>query len=190
MNVEMEKLVPRFLMDEPTTHGLANAIGAALKILCEGVQDGIDAVLDVEKMPEWRLDEMAWELSCLYDYSADVESKRAWIRDARETTAYQGTAEAIRRYLKGMFARSDVEEAGAYGGEPFHFRVLMNGRWDAESMAWAARAVARGKNVRSVMDTYVETFSAGIEAGAATLGARPVQRRPAWDLTLCGAEEI
>lgn len=187
MNIDMEKLVPRFLMDQPTTHGLANAIGAALQALWDGVEAGIAAVTDVEEMPEWRLDEMAWETGCLYDYMADVEAKRAWIRDAAGNAACQGTAEAIRRYLQGMFEDSDVEEAADYGGEPFHFRVLLNGRWDEASMAWAVKAAQAGKNLRSVLDGFVEQFEGEIQVGAERINAGAGTRIWASESTMCGA---
>ena len=70
------QLFPDFLLADKNGFAMAKAIEKALQIMCDTVQTGVDTVQNVDKMPEWRLDEMAWELGCLYDYNASIDAKR------------------------------------------------------------------------------------------------------------------
>ena len=110
LTFDIAHLFPRFLLNDKNGYAMAKAIERAMQIFCEKLQTGVDTVLDIEKMPEWRLDEMAWEMACLYDYEADVESKRAWIRDAVPIFASFGTVEALYNVLAGYFDAVEVEE--------------------------------------------------------------------------------
>lgn len=150
---DIADLFPGFLLNDKNGHAMAKAIEAGLKYFLEKCQDGLDCVQNVEKMPEWRLDEMAWELNCLYDYTTGVETKRQWIRDAIPLFASYGTPSAIYKYLAGYFDEIEVEEYWQYGGDPFHFRVTTDGVWTPDNEAWARKAIDAAKNVRSVLDS-------------------------------------
>ena len=104
-------------------------------------------------MPEWRLDELAWELNCLYDFSSDIEYKRRWIVNAIPYYRLYGTPQALVNYVGNRFDGVALEEAAAYGGDPFHFRLTLDGEWTRENIAWAKKAVEDAKNVRSVLDS-------------------------------------
>ena len=119
MELSIENLFPQFLLNDKNGYALAKAIEKALEIVCEKAQTGVNTVLDVEAMPEWRLDEMAWELGCLYDYTATLDQKRKWIRESTPLYAAYGTVQAIYNYLQGMFNETTVEECWEYGGDPF-----------------------------------------------------------------------
>lgn len=145
-------LFPKFILRDKNGYAMAKAIEAGLKYFLEKAQEGLDILQDVDKMPEWRLDEMAWELNCLYDISADIDVKREWIRNAVPLYSIWGTKKSVAEYLKGYFGEIEVQENWQYGGEPFHFRITVAGEWTPENEAWARRAVERAKNVRSVLD--------------------------------------
>lgn len=149
---EISKLIPHFLAEDKNGYAMAKAIEAGLKHFVKTIQDGLDCVVDVEKMPEWRLDEMAWELGCLYDHNADIKKKRAWILNSIPNYASYGTVEAIYKFLDGYFDGIEVEEWWQYGAEPYHFRVTTDGEWTNENEKWARNAIARIKNVRSLLD--------------------------------------
>lgn len=149
---DIRQLVPNFILNDRTGYAMAKAIEKGMEMLCQTIQDGIDTVIDVTKMPEWRLDELAWELDALYDYDAEVENKREWISNAESLYESYGTPDAIYNFLSGYFDEVELEESWQYGGDPYHFRVTVNGSWDASKEAWAARAIAVTKNVRSVLD--------------------------------------
>lgn len=155
IDFQISELVPRFVMADRNGHAMARAIEKALQIMCDKVETGLETVLNVDRMPEWRLDEMAWELGVLYDYSADVEEKRRWIREATPMFAAYGTPQAIYDYLSGVFEKVLVQESWDYGAAPFTFRVIVSGEYTAGRAAWAMQAIRQTKNVRSVLDGLV-----------------------------------
>lgn len=172
---DIAHLFPRFLLNDRNGYAMAKAIEAGLKYFLKTCQDGLDCVQNVEKMPEWRLDEMAWELNCLYDFHADVGSKRKWIRDAIPLFASYGTTEAINNFLTGYFDDIEVEEYWQYGGDPFHFRVTLSGEWTDDREAWARRAIATSKNVRSVLDSLAAGAFGEIVVNAEQAGVHGFQ---------------
>lgn len=173
---EIERLTPKFLLRDKTARAIAKGIETALTQMCAVVSEGVDNATDVEKMPEWRLDEMAWETNCLYDYSADLETKRLWIKNARRYDSVLGTPQAIREYLQGYFALIEVDEGAAYGGEPFHFQVTVGDASITEAKTkWAISAIKRAKNVRSVFDGlgigYEQRIAVSISADVGNVGS-------------------
>lgn len=152
IDFSIHQLFPDFILADKNGYAMAKAIERALQIMCSTIQTGIENVKDIDKMPEWRLDEMAWELGCLYDNNANIETKRRWIKDATPLYSAIGTPQAIYNFLEGFFDQVELEEYWQYGGEPFHFRVSVSGEWNVENESWMRRAVAASKNVRSVLD--------------------------------------
>ena len=150
--VEINKLVPQFIYNDKNGYALAKAIEAGLQELNDGIRQGVDIMNDIDEMPEWRLDEMAWELNCLYDYKGAIESKREWIRTAQSLYRLLGTPRSILNYIEGIFDEVTIEENWLYNGSPYHFRIMFNGEWNPASYSLVSDAVARAKNVRSVLD--------------------------------------
>ena len=148
----IEQLFPDFILADQNGYALAKGIERGLQMMCETVKNGMDVLQNVDKMPEWRLDEMAWELDCLYDYSASVAAKRVWIKNAKTLMEVAGTPKAIIDYLEGYFSDVQVEEWWQYDGEPYHFRVICNGDMSPEKEQWVRYAIEKAKNVRSVLD--------------------------------------
>ena len=172
-SIDVADLFPRFLLNDKNGYAMAKAIKAGLDYFLTKCQDGLDCVLDVEKMPEWRLDEMAWEFNILYDYTEETEIKRNWIRDAVEYYAKYGTAAAIVKYLKGKFDSVTVEEWWEYDGDPCHFRVIVTGEWSDVADEWAKKAIAEVQNERSVLDNIIfnsGTVTADLNVAAAVCG--------------------
>ena len=148
----IHQLFPDFILADKNGYAMAKAIERALQIMCSTIQTGVDNLQDIDKMPEWRLDEMAWELGCLYDHNANIETKRRWIKDATPLYAALGTPQAIYNFIEGFFDQVELEEHWQYAGDPFHFRVTVSGEWNDANEAWLRRAIASSKNVRSVLD--------------------------------------
>ena len=159
---DINRIFPRFILNDTNGYAIAKALEAGLKFFLEKSQEGLDTLLDVDKMPEWRLDELAWEYNCLYDYKADVDVKREWIRDAVKNYRLHGTAEGVRQYLKTYFGESHVDEFWEFGGEAGEFNVTVTGIRSDENEAWIRAAVEKAKNVRSVLNNIV--FNGGESA--------------------------
>ncbi len=155
----VERYIPKFLLDDKNGFALAKAIEVAMQRMNDTIKQGIDCLHDYDTMPEWRLDELAWETNCLYDYNASIETKREWIKNAAEYYAKYGTVAATIKYLEGVFDSVTVEEWWEYGGDPCHFRVIVTGEWSDVADEWAKKAIAEVQNVRSVLDNII--FNAG-----------------------------
>ena len=82
--INIEQWVPKFILDDKNGYALAKAIEAALQYMNDKVEEGFNCLTNTDEMPEWRLDELAWEYCCPYDYSADITAKRRWIHDAEK----------------------------------------------------------------------------------------------------------
>lgn len=171
--VNIFQIFPRFILEDTDGFALCKALEAGMNYFLDKCNEGLRLVLDVDSMPEWRLDEMAWELNCLYDYNAEVEVKREWIRNAYQNYRIHGTAEGIRQYLAIYFGEINIEEYWEFGGEPGEFNVTVTGVRTDENEAWIRKAVAKAKNVRSELKNIFYnggTSEAGIRVGAAVAG--------------------
>lgn len=169
LKFDVDRLIPRFLRSDRNGYALARAMEHIFQRVADAVIRGIEIIQDVSKMPEWRLDELATELNCLYDYNAGIEQKRYWIANATKLYRVYGTPQAINNFLEGYFQNVQVEENWEYGGEPFHFRVTISGEsYDAKKIAWAQKAIENVKNVRSILDSVSIDSSSEILVSAET----------------------
>nr|WP_295277633.1 phage tail protein [uncultured Blautia sp.] len=150
---EIEKWLPQFVLNDKNGYALAKAIEVGLQMLNDAIADGLKLIDDYDSMPEWRLDELAWETNCLYDYNAPIETKREWIKNSAFLYGLYGTPMAILQYLGGYFEKVNVQENWEYCGEPYHFCVIVEGNLTPENEAWARKAIDTSKNVRSVLDS-------------------------------------
>lgn len=160
--------VPEFILRDKNGYAIARAIEVAVNYINDHAKKGLDAIYDTDSMSEERLDELAWELNCLYEYNGSIDQKRKWIREALPMYRIWGTAEALRKYLDGYFENVEVEENWQYGGDPYHFRIFVEGEWNPQNEAWTINAVEKAKNVRSVLDdiaigcmSYIGLFGEG-----------------------------
>lgn len=171
-DIHIEKWLPKFILRDKNGYALAKAIEAGLNAMNTAVQEGVQNLLNVDCMPEWALDEKAWEYSIVYDNSAPVAMKRSWVKEAFGAHALYGTVAGIIKYLEPYFDNVRVEEWWEYGADPFHFRVILANERTAENDAWAHKAINQVKNVRSVLDlitynSYESTASGAVSTAVA-----------------------
>lgn len=151
--VNYAQLVPRFIRKDKTGHALCEVINVALQPLLTAMVDADACISDPSTMPEWALDEKAWENAILYDYGASLKIKRQWVMDAAPTRRLYGTLHIINRYLQSVFDGVEIEEWWQYGGDPYLFRITVSGEWSAAKEAWVRNVIETAKNVRSKLDT-------------------------------------
>ena len=173
ISFDIRDIIPAFILADKNGYAMAKAIEAGLKYYVEKSRKGLDIITDVDAMPEWRLDEQAEDYNILYDYGADIEVKRDWVRNAIPYFRKYGTPGAIYQFLSGYFEDIDLEENWQYGGDPFHFLVTVSGEWTPENEAWARKAIERAKNARSVLDN----LRIGCRASIAMIATGEVESR-------------
>lgn len=158
------KWVPKFILADKNGYALAMAIQAGVRRMNEIVNDGVALITDVDTMPEWRLDELAWELNCYYDYAeTDINAKRWWIKNALPIAQIAGTPGAIITYLSRKFDRVWISEYSPYDSsagefphlptDPYHFTVVVDGEYSTGLDI--AGVVSKVQNVRSVCDGVI-----------------------------------
>ncbi len=148
-------LIPRFIREDRNGFALARAAMHMVFCFQRAVQKAVVELTDLENMSEEALDERAYSLGMAwYDYRADAEKKRMWLREAEAMRRSIGTVAAITRLMNGVYANCKVEEWTQYGGEPYHFRVTVFGKADPETEKWARAAIESTKNLRSILDGF------------------------------------
>lgn len=152
MQWTINDLFPRFILRDQNGYAMAMAINVALKAMADAAENALSRLSDIDQMPEWLLDETAWEMNLLYDYKADITQKRNWIRNASQYYAHLGTPQAIINILDGYFDAVSLDEWYEYNGEPYHFRVRVDGNLTEKTNEWVHKAIEACKNVRSVLD--------------------------------------
>ena len=152
MEIDAKGLVPRFLWEDRNGHALAKALEAGLRYFLGRLQEGMSTWHDPEEMPEWRLDEMAWEYNIPYDYKASIEQKRMWVANAYKMSRVYGTPGSVAAFAEGYLGDAVLQEAWEYGGDPFHYKIDLYGNWREARQAWAVTAIEDVSNVRSVLD--------------------------------------
>ena len=153
IEVVYAQLIPRFIRQDKTGHALCEAIDVAMQPFLVSAVNADAWISDPMAMPEWALDEKAWENAILYDYGASPETKRQWVMNAAPTRRLYGTPSIINRYLQSVFDGVEIEEWWQYGGDPYLFRITVSGDWSAAKEAWVRNVIETAKNVRSKLDT-------------------------------------
>lgn len=164
--VEIERFVPRFLMRDKNSYALAKAIEAGLNAMNRTVEKGLSCLSDIETMPEWRLDELAWEYCVDWcDREAAISEKRKLIAGAVETYTRLGTVYAVKNAVETIFGSGRIEEWFQYEGSPYHFRIFADSAQMSGSGSQKLKSlVGKIKNLRSVLDEICFTGESETDA--------------------------
>lgn len=150
-----EQFVPRFILADKNGAALAKAIEAGMNYMNTKVAEAVDVMFNVDTMPEWRLNELAWEYNLsLYNHIDDVNTKRQLVKNAIRDSKIYGTKQALINALEYRFGADNVliEEWHEYSGEPYHFRVKVFREGTSDGQEEAEAIVADAKNARSYCD--------------------------------------
>lgn len=159
LDFNVVRWAPKFILRDKNGWAVAKAIEAALRLANSAIEDGVRCITDYDYMPEWRLDEVAWELGIFYDYAADIETKRATVKAGAAVYRLLGTKAGVLQALRAGYEHFDMQEWFDYGGEPHHFRVELTneGGYDFGTLGEIDRIVAYTKRLSSVFDELIVT---------------------------------
>lgn len=117
-------LLPRWMRDDLAVSGLASGVDALTRAMAQGA--GLNTTWDkIDEMSEAELDELAWELNILwYDTGADIETKRALVKDSDKVFKRLGTKWAVENVISAYFGDGYIREWFEYDGDPGYFRVF------------------------------------------------------------------
>lgn len=151
---DVTHLVPNFLLNDQNGWAIAKAIEAAMRFFFAKVEEGISTALDPDKMPEWRLDELAQDENIFwYDFDATLEAKRETIKNARDIYATLGTKAGVERAARNYADDARVEEWFEYDGEPAHFRLYTQNPSAGENIQAMIGSVNNVKRLSSVLES-------------------------------------
>lgn len=108
--------------------------------------------------PEHILPWLAWAVSVdVWNKEWAVETRRAVIKASLQVHTQKGTIGALKRALAAFkFDNIKVEEWFEYGGEPFHFKVLvevLTTDFDIFELTEVYSVIQKSKNVRSRLES-------------------------------------
>ncbi len=121
----MDNLPAPILMDDH----LRELAEVAARVMIKGWQNSREAAIycRIDELDESVLDILAVDLKVdWYDYDANLETKRRMIYDSWRVHKRMGSVAAVENALSDVWPNSTVEEWFEYGGEPFHFRVILD----------------------------------------------------------------
>ena len=150
------RALPDVLQQDDNMRALAEAIAGQL-MPCIADTDEPRIFPRIDELNETLLDTLAWDFKVdWWDYSYSLQEKRNTLRQSWYVHKHMGTPAAVMAALSAIYPNSKVEEWWAYGGEPYHFRLLIPvdaSTLDASKHATVLSLVTFYKNLRSVLDS-------------------------------------
>lgn len=165
------ELLPAWMRDEPDDAALAAAVDAVVR---EAAGKAAELTLwdRIDKLPEERLDELAWALDITWwDGSAPIEAKRSMVKESDLVHRSLGTRAAVESVAASYLGDSSVVEWDEYGGQPHHFKLATsNLELLSENRNRIIGRVDKAKRLSSRMDGIIIDFTGPLplESGFAT----------------------
>jgi P2-related tail formation protein len=176
---QITDLVQNPLKYNPETIAIGYAIQQEKRRIIDRA-NGTRTLALIDELPEKILDVLAVELRTpFYQGDFSIESKRALIKDTLIFYTYMGTPEAVNRMLSAVFPGSYIEEWFYYGGEPYHFQVILetSGIRETAQISTIRRAIQKVKRLTAHMDGLIFQCNIGIVIGTHGQGYK---YRSAW----------
>ncbi len=153
-DVQLKTIAPPSISKDENVQALCDAIDVKLREIATATELVL-LLPRLDTLPERIVDELAWQYHVdFYDYSADIEKKRALVRQAIAWHKRKGTPAAVEEVCAAVFKTARVFENWEYGGEPYHFqvRLIEEAVPDEKVIDNLQRAVMETKNTRSWLD--------------------------------------
>lgn len=161
---DIKSLVPLFIRNDHNGNALMKAIDRAMSIFCDKCREGVECFNDIDKMPEWRLNEYAWEMGAVwYDSTAPIERKRDQAKAINDVYRKIGTKFSVEEAVSAVFGDGNVvKEWFEYGGVPYHYYILITSEDAAvEKRPELLRIIDLVSNERSVLENVYFSGSRG-----------------------------
>lgn len=121
-------------------------------------------IANIDQLDEAVLDILAYDFKVdWWDPEYSIEEKRKTLKDSWRVHRMLGTKAAVETAISAIYKDTTVQEWFEYGGEPYHFRLLLDATYENVNPEKHRRVMERVnyyKNLRSVLDK-VEYYDAG-----------------------------
>lgn len=162
------RLYPMALSKDAGWLALGEGMSEALADHAAGLEE-IGLYDRIDRLAETVLDILARDLKVdWYDANYSLEEKRATIRGCFRVHRMKGTKAAVEEGLRAVYPDTVVKRWFEYGGEPYHFRLLINSTFERVDKVKHEMVMERlefYKSLRDVLDE-IEYRDAGAVAVA------------------------
>lgn len=160
-NISVSSLIESFpyvLSHDEEISLLASLVAEELMDLWE--KDNLAAIYTrIDELDSELLDILAVDFKVdWWDADADVDEKRKTFKAHWEVHRKLGTPGAVRTAISTIYESTDIEEWFDYGGEPYHYRILINlgKEWmNDEKFQCVLQRARFYVNLRSVLESVV-----------------------------------
>lgn len=179
-NASLYEILPfNIKSDNIEVEALSYTIQQSISMLCK-FSDSVRIMAVIDDMPEKVIDNLAVELNLpCYHSESNLNVKRALVKDAFIWHTIAGTVSAIRRYFSTIAQDTDIQEWFDYGGDPYHFRIIVtvpeNQEVTESILMDMAQQIGKLKNARSILDEalivkeYYQDMQQAIAIGIAVI---------------------
>lgn len=165
------RTLPEVFREDDNMLALATAIASALARRREEI-DSIRIYTCIDQLPEELLDILAYDFKVdWWDGNYSLQEKRNTLKSSWEVHRSLGTKAAVEKALSAIYANTLVKEWFEYGGNPYHFKILIDVTYqnvDPVKHQIVLDRVKFYKNLRSVLDDveYYETGATAVQYAA------------------------
>lgn len=165
--------LPAVLRNDPRLLALGSSIAGVLEQRAGEIQR-ISIYSCIDQLPEELLDILAYDFKVdWWDPEYTLDEKRATLKSSWHVHRKLGTPAAVVDAISAIYPDTQIAEWWEYGGEPYHFRLMINSTFEGIDQQRHERVMSRVryyKNLRSVLDD-VEYYDAGGTAVAYGMAA-------------------
>lgn len=155
--------LPTVLANDENMAALASAVAEVLAARV-GEIGSVSIYAQIDKLPNELLDILAYDFKVdWWDADYSPEEKRQTLKDSWNVHRRLGTKAAVVTAISAIYPDTQVSEWWEYGGDPYHFKLLINATYENVDPVRHQRVLDRVsfyKNLRSVLDE-VEYYDAG-----------------------------
>lgn len=152
-SVLLEDILPDSILGDEKVAFAAKALNGELQAVSSSIFEAL-ILSRIDELSEEAIDLLAWQFHVdFYDPALSLESKRNLVRSSILVHRRKGTPWAVKQVCNDAFGYAEITEWFDYGGEPYHFSILTEGRL-IDDAAWKRffKALDSAKNVRSWLD--------------------------------------
>lgn len=154
--VSLLDILPQNLLEDAQIYAAAKSLDDELQHVTIACREVLH-LPRLDELPEAALDLLAWQwhVDFYEPLGLDIATKRRLVKESIAWHRTKGTPAAVEKMIKATWGSANVEEWFEYGGEPYHFKVIIKaGKFPTlESFSAVWQAVIDAKNVRSALDS-------------------------------------
>lgn len=125
-NMDLTRTLPLALKQDKTMQVLSQVIAEELQENARLIRNNI-IYARIDELPEKLLDILAYDFHVdWYSYDYPVQVKKELIKTSIKVHRKMGTVYAVETAMRAIYPESRIEEWFDYGGEPFHFKIILN----------------------------------------------------------------